>query len=73
VSENEIMAQIHRHREEVARRCDYDVDKLFAYYREQQDRWATEGWRVVPVAGESKDDASVIREEPPKPEAGISS
>ena len=69
--ENEITAEIHRHREEIARRCGYDVDRLFAYYRERQDRLAGEGWRIVPHSGESKEvNAAVIREDPPKREDG---
>ena len=31
--ENEIIAEIHRHREAAARECGFDVAKLMAYYR----------------------------------------
>jgi hypothetical protein len=34
--ENEILAEIHRHREELARSCGYDVKKLMDYYRHRE-------------------------------------
>ena len=34
--ENSIIAEIHRHREEVARECDFDPAKLMAYYRRRE-------------------------------------
>ncbi len=71
--ENEILAEIHRTRESIARESDYDVTKLFAHFQEVQDRLEAQGWRVAsPEARKgmtyeaSGDAASVLREEPPQ-------
>ncbi len=34
--ENAIISEIHQHREALARRCDFDVEKLIAHYRHQE-------------------------------------
>ena len=62
--ENEIIAEIHRHREELARQCGYDIHKLMAYYRERE---AAGGRKLVSFAPSDADaGASVVREEPGK-------
>lgn len=70
--ENEILAEIHRTREAMAREHDCDVAKLFAHFREVTAKLEAEGWRVAaPEVGVSTSvavDAAVscvIREEPP--------
>jgi hypothetical protein len=69
MAENEIIAEIHRHREALARQCGYDVEKLSAYYRECQARYAALGHPVVSFVHENEPaDSAVVREEPPKTE-----
>lgn len=34
---NEIIAEIHRHREAIARECGYDVAKIMACYRRREN------------------------------------
>ena len=63
--DNEIISEIHRHREEVARLCEFDVDKLFAYYRERQSHFAALGHPVVSFVHKSAD-SMLVREEPPE-------
>ena len=64
--ENEILAEIRRTREAIARECDFDVAKLFAHYREVSAKLEAEGWWVGNP--EEKAAASlVLREEPPTP------
>ena len=70
--ENEILAEIHRTREALARECDGDVAKLFAHFRDVSAKLEAEGWRVAaPEAGspdgepEDADVSCVLREEPP--------
>jgi hypothetical protein len=65
--ENEIIAEIHRHREKVAREHDFDVDKLSAHFRSLEAGYAAKGWKFVSFAEEpAPDDSSLLREEPPK-------
>lgn len=70
--ENEILAEIRRTREAIARENDCDVAKLFAHFREVTAKLKEEGWRVAaPPAGipesapKDVDASSVVREEPP--------
>ena len=67
--ENEIIAEIHRTRAEIARECDYDVDKLFAYFRQRTAQLLAEGWKVadLPTPTHEADESCVVREEPPEP------
>ncbi|HZJ15820.1 MAG TPA: hypothetical protein VFD27_12275 [Chthoniobacteraceae bacterium] len=66
--ENEIIAEIHRTRAAIARECDYDVDKLFAYLRKKTAEFQAAGWEVVDIAAERReaDQTCMLREEPPK-------
>jgi len=70
--ENEILAEIHRAREAIAQENDYDVEKLFAHFREVTEKLKAEGWQVAApdggVSGSMPKDADVscsVREEPP--------
>ena len=72
--ENEILAEIRRTRETIARENDCDVAKLFAHFREVSAKLEAEGWRVsAPEPASSRtmpkdtDVSCVVREEPPKP------
>ena len=64
---NEILEEIYRVREDIARECNYDVDVLFARMREDLKRLKAEGWQVVYPAPREAEAAGVLREEPPKP------
>jgi hypothetical protein len=66
VPENEIIAEIHRHREAVARECDYDASKLMAYYRRREAERADDSHPLVSFRG-AKPESCIVREEPPKP------
>ena len=67
--ENEILAEIHRTRADIARECDYDVDKLFAYLRKKTAEYQAAGWEVVDVAAERREagESCLVREDPPQP------
>ena len=66
--ENEIIAEIHRHRAEHARECNYDVDVIFARMGEELERLKAEGWEVVSLSPRRIEEPTcVVREEPPKP------
>ncbi|MEI6396343.1 MAG: hypothetical protein WCT12_35215 [Verrucomicrobiota bacterium] len=65
---NEIIAEIHRHREALARECDYDVKKLMAYYRRRETEREDTGQKLVSFVAETKEEIVCdLREEPPKP------
>lgn len=65
MSENEILAEIRRTRDDHARDCRYDVHTLFERMRAETAQLEADGWRVVsPGVTES---TAIIREEPPKP------
>ena len=68
MNENEIISDIHRHREAVARSCGYDAKKLMDYYRRREQERPTAGHRLVSYAQPRDADSSagVLREEPPK-------
>lgn len=62
--ENPIIAEIHRHREAVARECEFDAAKLVAYYRRRERERDDSGHPLVTVAPVGGEPATV-REEPP--------
>ncbi len=62
--ENPIIAEIHEHREAVARECDHDPAKLLAYYRQREAERRDDHPLVAPVENPK---ACVVRENPPKP------
>lgn len=71
--ENEILAEIRRARETIARENDCDVAKLFAHFREVSAKLEADGWRVSapePAAAAARsepkdsDVSCVVREEP---------
>ena len=65
---NEIIADIHRHREALARTCGYDVQKLMDYYRRREQEHPAIGHRLLDkVFPPVPEPASALREEPPKP------
>lgn len=66
---NEILDEIHRVREEIARECGYDIHKLFEQMRQRTEKLKAEGWQVVYPAPREAENACALREEPPhKPE-----
>ena len=68
MSENEIIAEIHRQREELARACGNDVLKLMDHYRQREKEHADGGHELVsyvqPVL--VAEPLSVLRDEPPR-------
>ena len=68
MSENEIIAEIHRQREELARACGNDVLKLMDHYRQREQEHADGGHELVsyvqPVSVAEAPGA--LREEPPE-------
>ena len=66
--ENEIIAEIHRHREEFARECNFDVQEMARRYRAEQARYAAAGHPVVSFVHEREEaESCVVREDSPKP------
>ena len=66
MKENEILSEIHRVREDIARECGYDVKEIFRRMRAQTERLQAEGWQVVSPAPREKETADSLREEPPQ-------
>ncbi len=66
MKENEILAEIHRVREDIARECGYDVNRLFDYIREREREAAARGVKFVSPEPREKETAFALREEPPK-------
>jgi hypothetical protein len=66
MSENEILQEIRRVREEHARECNYDVHVMFEQMRTETEQLKAEGWKVVsPEATRVR--SAIVRENPPKP------
>ena len=66
MKENEILAEIHRVREEIARECGYDVKEIFRRMWAQTEQLKAEGWQVVSPAPREKETADSLREDPPR-------
>lgn len=67
MKDNEILSEIHRVREDIARECGYDVKEIFRRMRAQTEQLKAQGWHVVSPAPREKETAYALREEPPKP------
>jgi hypothetical protein len=63
MAENDILAEIYRTREAIARENDCDVVKLFPHFREVSAKLETQGWLVA--APEPVAPSCAVREEPP--------
>ena len=65
---NQIIADIHRHREALARTCGCDAKKLMDYYRRREHEHPEAGHRLLDkVFPQATEPTSALREEPPKP------
>jgi hypothetical protein len=67
MKENQILSEIHRVREGIARECGYDMGMIFARMRERTEQLKAAGWPVVSPAPREPEPASALREAPPKP------
>ncbi len=63
--ENEIIAEIHRHREEFARDCGFDVREMFRRILTNEDQLEAEGWKFASPAEAELEESCVLREESP--------
>ena len=63
---NEILDEIHRVREEIARECDYDVHKLFERMRQRTEKLKAEGRQVVCPEPRQPEAAGALHEETPR-------
>ena len=63
---NEILDEIHRVREEIARECDYDVHKLFERMRQRTEKLKAEGWQVVYPEPRQPEVVDAVHEEAPQ-------
>ena len=66
MKENEILSEIHRVREEIARECGYDVKEIFRRMRAQTELLKAKGWQVASPAPRAKETSYMLRDEPPK-------
>ena len=65
--ENEIIAEIHRTREQFARECGFDVREMGRRIRAEEAEYAAKGWKLVSFADENEPaDSCILREEPPE-------
>lgn len=64
--DNEIIAEIHRHREAVARECGYDAAQLMAYYRRREAEREDDGHPLVSFVEAKPDSCNVLEEPPPE-------
>ncbi|MEP6672923.1 MAG: hypothetical protein ABJF10_27415 [Chthoniobacter sp.] len=61
MNDNDLLEEIHRVREKVARECNYDVHKIGARMRQREREEMARGVRYVPSP-----QTVVVREEPPE-------
>ena len=62
---NEILTEIRRTRDDLARATGYDLNRLFDYIREREREAAARGVKFVSPAPREKETAGALREEPP--------
>ena len=66
-TENEILTDLRRIRDEHARECGYDIHRVFAELRAETERLKAEGWTVVAAPSlRQEEPPCILREEPPK-------
>ena len=70
MKENEILSEIHRVRDEIARESGYDVREIFRRMRERTEQLKAQGWPVVAPAPREKETTLSLREEPPQTKQG---
>jgi len=64
MAENDIIAEIHGQRAELARRCDYDIYKLMAFYRDCERESEKAGRKLILAPPrDSAAGTSVVRED----------
>ncbi len=70
MTENQILADLHRHREQIARACGYDVKKLMDFYRRREHERGESGHALVSCVerAPAENAPDVLREEPPNPQ-----
>lgn len=64
--ENDVIVEIHRHRESLARNCGYNVKQLMDHYRKREAGNKAKGHRLVSFVESSGSETTSIslREEP---------
>jgi len=67
MTDNDLLEEIHRVREKLARECDYDVHKIGERMRQREREEMARGVRYVSFAQPRTAEACVVREEPGKP------
>jgi hypothetical protein len=68
MKENEILSEIHRVREEIARECGYDVKEIFRRMQAQTEQLKAQGWRVVSPDPHRRTDVVLALHEDPRKE-----
>lgn len=66
MTDNEILSEIHRVRDDIARECGYDMGKIFARMRQRTEQFKTEGGNIVAPAAREPEPACALHDEPPK-------
>ena len=64
--ENEIIAEVRRHREELARESGYNIREMLRRLREDQQHFAVQGHPIVSFVDEQQPETCILREDPPK-------
>lgn len=69
MTDNDLIQEIHRVREKIARECDYDVHKIGERTRQQEREEMARGVRYVSFVKQrgTETESCVVREEPPRP------
>jgi hypothetical protein len=65
MKENEILEGIHCVRAEMARACDFDVDKIVALAREQLGDLTAQGWKMASFPPRPAQKPGAVHEDPP--------
>lgn len=66
-TENEILTDLRRIRDDHAEEYEYDIHRMFAELRAETKRLKAEGWTVVAAPAPRHEESCVVREDPPKP------
>jgi hypothetical protein len=64
--DEDVLAEIRRVREELARECNYDIDEIFERHRKMRAQYEAEGWKFVDRSAQHTREAPAVYGKPAK-------
>jgi hypothetical protein len=64
--EEDVLDEVRRVREELARECNYDIDVIFERHRKMRAQLEAEGWKFVDLSAQHAHEAPAAYGKPPE-------